>query len=115
MLVSGWQLNGIFTYICCFPFAPQVGSNYSGDGDLNNPDRPSLNPNFTGPVIVGSPTEWFNPKAFVLPLAGPGTFGNVTRGEFDGPNFRTFDTSVFKNIQISERLKFQFRAELFNV
>src|SRR5208282_4498769 len=45
-LVSGWQLNGIATFLTGFPFTPLVGSNRSGDGDTRNPDRPSVNPNF---------------------------------------------------------------------
>ncbi|HEX5227803.1 MAG TPA: hypothetical protein VFW44_08840, partial [Bryobacteraceae bacterium] len=60
-----------------FPFTPLLGSNQSGDGDVRNPDRPSLNPAFRGAVILGHPGEWFNPNAFVIPQAG--TFGNLGR------------------------------------
>ncbi len=79
-LVSGWQLNTIVTLQSGFPFTPLAGSNRSGDGDTRNPDRPSLNPAFTGPVIEGNPNQWYNPKAFKLPTAGhvrqsgPGSF-----------------------------------------
>jgi len=82
-LVSGWQVNAIATLLSGFPFTPQVGSNRSGDGDTRNPDRPSLNPAFTGPVITGNPNQWFNPDAFILPTAG--TYGNLGRGVFNGP------------------------------
>ncbi len=64
--IGGWQLNGIATMLSGFPFTPQDGSNRSGDGDTRNPDRPSLNPAFTGPVVTGNPNQWFNPSAFVL-------------------------------------------------
>ena len=65
-LITGWQLNGIATFLTGFPFTPLVGSNRSGDGDTRNPDRPSLASNFSGPILLHSPNEWFNPNAFVL-------------------------------------------------
>jgi len=111
-LVSGWQVNTIVSLMSGFPFTPEVGSNQSGDGDTRNPDRPSLNPDFTGPVILGSPNQWFNPKAFILPAAG--TFGNVGRGVYSGPGLADVDASLFKTTAITERTNLQFRAEFFN-
>jgi hypothetical protein len=111
-LVGGWQVNGIVTLLTGFPFTPIVGSNRSGNGDTHAPDRPNWNPAFTGPVIVGKPTEWYNPNAFVLPPAG--TWGNVGRNVLTGPGLAETDFSVFKNIQM-ERVGAQFRAEFFNI
>lgn len=112
-LVSGWQFNTIVSLESGFPFTPQIGSNQSGDGDTRNPDRPSLNPAFTGPVVLGSPNQWFNPHAFVLPQAG--TFGNLGRGVYSGPGLTDVDASLFKTTSITERANLQFRAEVFNV
>jgi hypothetical protein len=112
-LISGWQVNLITTLLSGFPFTPQVGSNRSGDGDTRNPDRPNVNPAFTGPVIVGTANEWFNPNAFSLPT--PGTYGNLGRGVYSGPGLADVDFSIFKNTVLTERTKLQFRAELFNV
>jgi len=96
-----------------FPFTPQIGSNRSGDGDTRNPDRPSVYPSFTGPVLLQKPTQWFNPNAFVLPA--PGTFGNLGRGTFTGPGLAEVDVSLVKNTAVSERVSLQFRAEFFNL
>jgi Carboxypeptidase regulatory-like domain/TonB-dependent Receptor Plug Domain len=112
-LFGGWQLNGIATLLTGFPFTPQVGANPSGDGDTRNPDRPSLNPSFSGPVILGRQTQWFNPNAFVLPAAG--TWGNLGRGVYTGPGLADVDFSIFKNATVSERARLQFRAEFFNL
>lgn len=49
-LARGWQVNGISTMLSGFPFTPTLGQNRSGDGDTRNPDRPDLNPSFTGSV-----------------------------------------------------------------
>ena len=112
-LINGWQVNLITTLLSGFPFTPQIGSNRSGDGDTRNPDRPNLNPSFTGPVIIGSANQWFNPNAFMLPT--PGTFGNLGRGVYNGPGLASVDFSIFKNTRLTERTSLQFRAELFNV
>ena len=111
-VAGGWQLNAITTLLSGFPFTPVIGTNRSGDGDTRNPDRPSLNPAFTGSVIPGQPTEWYNPNAFVLPPVG--TYGTLGRGTFNGPGLAELDLSLFKNIAFTERVGLQFRAEFFN-
>jgi hypothetical protein len=112
-LIGGWQWNGILTAQSGLPFTPTVGSNRSGSGDTAIPDVPNRNPAFHGPVILGSPSRWFNPSAFLLPPAG--TFGNAGRNQFLGPNLTELDTSLFKNIRINERWNLQFRVEAFNI
>ncbi len=112
-IVGGWQLNEITTLLSGLPFTPLMGSNRSGNGDTRNPDRPNLNPAFTGPVVTGNPNQWFNPNAFTP--APFGTFGNVGRGVFNGPGLAEVDLSVLKNIAVSERINLQFRAEFFNL
>jgi hypothetical protein len=118
-LIGGWQWNGIMNLQSGFPFTPQAGSNISGTGDsTGTPDVPNLNPNFHGPVVLGvdgfkKTGRYFDPNAFVLPLAG--TFGNSPRGFFIGPGLFTVDTSLFKKFNIDEKRSLQFRAEAFNV
>ena len=112
-LIGGWQWNGIVTAQGGFPFTPLAGSNTSGTGDANQSDVPDWNPNFKGPVILGTPDQWFDPRAFQL--ARQGTFGNVSRGSLRGPHLVDFDTSLFKKFRISERWNVQFRAEAFNL
>ncbi len=112
-LVSGWQLNTIVTLESGFPFTPVIGSNRSGDGDTRNPDRPSVNPAFSGPVVEGNPNQWFNPSAFILPT--PGTYGNLGRSTYSGPGLANVDASLFKETIIHERIRLQFRAEFFNL
>jgi hypothetical protein len=111
--LGGWQLNAITTLLSGFPFTPVIGTNRSGDGDTRNPDRPSLNPAFTGPVVLGRPGQWFNPNAFILPALG--TYGNLGRGVFSGPGLADLDLSLLKNTPISEKTSLQVRAEFFNI
>ena len=112
-LTGGWQLNAIATVLGGFPFTPQIGSNRSGDGDTRNPDRPSVNPSFSGPVLLQKPNQWLNPNAFMLPAVG--TYGNLGRGTLTGPGLGDVDLSLFKNTAVSEKATVQFRAEFFNL
>jgi hypothetical protein len=111
-VIGGWQLNGIMTLLSGFPFTPQIGTNRSGDGNTRNPDRPNLNPSFTGDVLLKKQTQWFNPAAFSLPTVR--TWGNLGRGTFRGPGLQTLDLSVMKNTSLTENVALQFRAEFFN-
>ena len=114
-IVSGWVFNTITTVASGFPFTPEDGSNVSGDGDTRNPDRPSIKSGWSGPIVLGSPNQWFNPNAFVLPSAQLGTYGNLGRGTLIGPRLVEVDASLFKNTNITEKMALQFRAEFFNV
>jgi hypothetical protein len=110
--VEGWHINGITTLLSGFPFTPQTGSNQSADGNLRNPDRPSLSPSFSGPIMLGKQTQWFDPKAFVLPTVG--TWGNLGRGVLRGPGLASVDLSLVKSTPITEKVNMQFRTEIFN-
>ena len=69
-LIRDWQVSGIVTLQSGLPFTPQLSYNPSNDGDTRNPVRPSWNPAFTGPVILGGPDQYFNPLAFTPTTTG---------------------------------------------
>lgn len=112
---SGWMVNSILTLQSGFPFTPELSYNPSNNGDTKNPVRPSINPAFRGPVILGKPGRWFNPEAFLAPPADSGFYGNLRRNSLTGPGLATWDLSMLKNLYLSERLRLQFRAEAFNL
>ena len=114
-LVGGWSVNSIVTLQDGFPFTPQLSYNPSNNGDTRNPVRPFRNPDFTGPVILGNPKQWFNPNAFLAPPANSGFYGDLGRDTFIGPGLATWDFSALKETTIHERLSLQFRAEIFNL
>ena len=64
---------------------------------LNN--RPGQ-PAFPGQVFLNNPAE---------------TVGNVERAAFNGPGYFNIDASLFKTIRITEGVRFQIRAEAFNL
>jgi hypothetical protein len=114
-LASGWNIDSIVTIQGGFPFTPQLSYNPSNNGDTRNPVRPFVNPNFTGPVILGKVSQYFNPAAFLAPPNNSGFYGNLGRDTLIGPGLGTWDLSFLKNTQLRERLNLQFRAELFNL
>jgi hypothetical protein len=112
ILVKGWQANGVVIWNTGMPFSETNASNRSGTRPTTtNSDRP----NQVGSGRVAHPTigAWFNTADFVAqPLA---TFGNQRRNQLYGPGLQRVDLSVFKNFDIYERLKLEFRTEAFNV
>jgi hypothetical protein len=56
--------------------------------------------------------RWFNTGAIAAP--GFGDFGNAPGDVFRGPGQANFDLSLQKRFNISERVNFQFRWEMFN-
>ena len=117
-VVGGWSINSILTVQGGFPFSPQLSYNPSNNGDTRNPVRPFANPNFSGPVILGTPAKWFDTNAFLAPSSSPanaGFYGNLGRNTLRGPGLATWDFSTQKDTKFGERLNLQFRAEIFNL
>jgi hypothetical protein len=112
-VLGEWQMSGIQTLQSGLPFTPQLSYNPSNDGDTRNPVRPSVNPLFTGPVILGGANQYFDPNAFIQPL--PGTYGNAGRNTLQGPCLYETDLSLAKRFTFRERLNLEFRAEFFNL
>jgi len=114
-LAGGWMIDSIATIQGGFPFTPQLSYNPSRNGDTRNPVRPFINPNFAGRVIEGSPSQWFNPAAFLAPPNGSGFYGNLGRDTLIGPGLGTWDVAFVKNTAIHEHLTCELRAEEFNI
>ena len=122
-IFGNWQAGGVFTVQSGNPLTPMVQRNRSRSlwaptvGPGRGVDRPSFAPSATHQsAVTGDPNGFFNPAAFVLQPAG--TLGNVARNALIGPNLRTFDFSLAKNIPLSglsETGRLQFRAEFFNL
>lgn len=58
-----------------------------------------------------TPSEFFNTAAFTTAV---GHFGTAAPGSVLGPGFQRWDTSLFKNVKITERVGLQLRLETFN-
>jgi hypothetical protein len=113
-LTRGWQLAAVFQAQSGFPLTISVFGDTANSGTLlgENPIRA----NYTGLEVFGPGTRtsdaWFNPAAFSTPAAF--TFGNVGRNTVYGPGMQTLDVALHREFVLTEKMRFQFRAELFN-
>ncbi|MDZ4803025.1 MAG: TonB-dependent receptor [Bryobacteraceae bacterium] len=106
-VVGGWQLNLISTLQGGLPLVIRGANNNLA----NRPNSTGQSAKLDNPT----PERWFNTDVFVNPPNF--TFGNVGRALPDvrGPGIVNFDVSAIKDTRILEKLKVQFRAEMFNV
>ena len=143
-LVGGWQLGGILRINTGTPLTivdprgtlNRVGrsanqtaiTNLTGDqindliGIYNtpcgvfyiNPSVINLNTTTcTGRAANGFGSTPFNGQVFFN--NAPGQSGNLSRSTINGPLFTQLDMSLTKNIRIKENVRFQIRADAFNV
>ena len=127
-LGDGWQVNGILTLKSGSPFHVNLFDDYNGTGEF-----------FPRPDLVGDPysgtsghERFLNLAAFRVPctldtsdpmndgsaaFCIPGTqhFGSLGRNSLIGPKYSNFDFSIFKTTPITETVKIQLRAEVFNL
>jgi hypothetical protein len=112
-VVGGWALGGVFTFETGVPYtATDSGADIAEVNDDNNQYVNVIsgcNPN-SGPKLV---SEWFNTACFAMPT--PGTFGNAGRNTIWGPHIIDWDLTLNKGGLITEKLRWQFRAQLFNI
>jgi len=115
VLTHGWEVNGILKFQNGQPVNVLTGQDNSGTAE--GEDRA----NITGPALTGNETvqshayaQYLNPNSFAVPTAG--TYGNLARNQVVGPGFGDVDLSLIKNTPLyKERIRAQFRVEMFNV
>jgi hypothetical protein len=109
--ISGWEIAGIVRVQAgdAVPVT-QATNNLSAFGyAVQRPNRISNPNNFS----TRSASEWFDKNAFTA--AGPFIIGNSSRNPVRGPGLQDADLMIGKTFRITERVSFEFRAEVFNV
>ena len=111
-LLGGWQVNWIATPAeQGFRSRRRLGRTGRALGTrVIRTGRP-LNPSFNGPIVLGSPNQWFNPQCVYIHTAG--TYGNLGRGVYRGPGLAGLDLSLFKTTKLTERTNLQFSRGVF--
>ncbi len=108
---GGWQLNSFFTFQSGAPFTVTLGSDTTGSG---NPIRPNLNTNLDlssmtiGEILAAGGANLFRGLA-------PGQrVGNAGRNILRSDGLSLVDFGIIKNTRLSENVRIQFRADMFN-
>jgi hypothetical protein len=124
-IAGGWQTNWLLTKLSGTPF-----SIVGGGAQVNSPGN-TQTADQVGPVNIlggvgprgGDPNcaasnlscHYFDPTAFAPVPAGQIRFGTSGRNIVRGPGLFNLDASIFRNFKITERVTFQFRAEMYGV
>lgn len=106
--LGGWQISGVTTVQSGLPINITIPSDQAGIG-ISGSERP---------VLIGNAyqstnkLQYLNPLAFGIPAAG--TFGNLGAYAITLPRYNNWDASLTKSFPIGERVRANFRAELYN-
>ena len=118
-VLGGWETSGIISYGSGFFLTARtinldpagLGILATGSGASGGTPDYLSNPNSNAPHTL---LQWFNPNAFGQVPTGQYRIGNAGIGTIRGPGYENWDISLFKNIRLTETLKFQLRGESFN-
>jgi hypothetical protein len=106
-VVGGWQWNNVIVLATGTPIditgAPNTANGQNGRPDYHGGCRTGVSWN----VWLSCPAG-----AFTAPA---GLVGTLPKNAFPGPGTRTWDTSLTKNFNITERVKTEFRAQVYNL
>jgi hypothetical protein len=117
-LLGNWQVNGILTLHTGNPFTLDSGG-CIGIWASCFPDLVAgKNPN-AAPSGGRSPAQWFDTSA-VMAISSAAVTNKLQEGNLGlqsnwAPGLKSLDFSVFKDFVLTEKFKFQFRAEATNL
>jgi hypothetical protein len=112
LVAGGWQISSIMRFASGFLFritAPNLNSPYGFGGQY-----PNLVPGQSVALSDPTPYRWFNTAAFSAPA--PYSIGSAPRrmNELRADGQHNADLAIMKDFAITERIKLQFRTEMFN-
>ena len=111
MVLGGWQLNNILSFMSGTPFSVSAsGTSLDLPGSTQRADQIKANVAIGGGTGPGQ--SYFDPTAFVPVTAA--RFGTAGFNSLRGPGVGNWDVGLFREFSIRERFRIQFRAEAFN-
>jgi hypothetical protein len=110
-ILGGWQTNGIFTGMSGLPFTVTAsGTSLNMPGSTQFADQVAP-VHILGGHRAGHP--YFSSSSFAAVTQV--RFGTSNPYSLRGPHLLNLDASIFRDIPIFEQVRFQFRAEVFNL
>jgi len=120
-VLGGWEVAAVANGQSGTPF--NVNLSYNSANMSQGTQRPSWVHTASADCglknyIAGNKSSCIDTSAYTLPAnitAGQYAFGNTSRNTLHGPGLTYENLSLMKNFPIHDSMKFQFRAEAFNV
>jgi len=114
VLLGGWQVNGILTLSDGYPLTV-FDRRTAQRNRIGNVEalRVDLIPGGNNNPVLGGPDRYFDTSQFAPSQLG--FFGTLGRNTMIAPGLAALDLSLFKNFDITEESRLQFRAEFFNL
>ena len=120
-ILGGWQISPVISIMSGAPFTVTAdASKLAANGSTQTGNQVGPYHIINGlPLQSGSCKEgnlscsYFDPSAFAVPA--PGVYGNTNRDQFRGPGFFSFNLSLAREFRITERFRFQFRADAMSL
>jgi hypothetical protein len=109
-ILGGWQFQTIDNFRSGTPWTPTISTDAANIGVT--PQHPNV-VGTGGCATTGVLTKDYNPAAYALPAQY--TYGNSGFNVCYTGNHQNVDASLFKEFNVTEGSKFQFRFEAFNV
>ncbi len=118
IVLGGWNLSGVTSFYSGLPFTPNL-TNVDNRPDVGPGNRPDVGSG-SAYATNQSRDQWLNvgagnsiSSAFAIPAAN--TYGNYGFNTLRGPIFINQDVNLSKSFSLTERLKWQIRAEGYNI
>ena len=114
-VLNGWQVSGIYTYQSGFPILINNCNDQELQGSTLGFECPGK-PDLIGTFSTHNPRKdglVFDPTIFTNSALG--VIGNTPRTLCCNPPINNWDVGVFKDTSINERLRVEFRTEVFNI
>jgi hypothetical protein len=110
-IAGGWQVNNVLSMMSGTPFSVVAsGASLDLPGSAQRADQVKASVEKLGGT--GRTQAFFDPLAFA-PVT-QARFGNAGFFSMRGPGLVNWDFSLFRQFNLTERFKLQFRAESFN-
>jgi hypothetical protein len=116
--ISGWQINGIFSFQSGLPFTVTTTKDIANVGLSSSYAQlvPGQNPRSSNPT----PAQWFNTAAFTDTLYPTGgtpvyAYGNASRNLLRQDGANNLDAGVYRRVPIHKAMQVELRFETYNI